>query len=334
MEHLAIDLGGSQSQICVRTEDGVIVEERRCPTRELPAFLARRAMSRVVMETCAEAFAIADSALTVGHQVRVVPATMVRALGVGSRRLKTDRRDAQILSEVSCRIDLPSVHIPSKESRETKTICGMRDGLVRSRTKLINSVRGWLRQSSQRPARGSTGTFASRVRGALGAQMPSFVARQLDAIDALCEQIRAADRELYALARANPVCRRLMSVPGVGEIAALRFVAAIDEISRFTDAHKIAAYLGLVPGEYSSSDRQRRTGITKAGCADLRWVLVQSAWAMRRARRVDPLLEWADGIEKRRGKRIAQIALARKIASILYAIWRDGTIYDPARAAG
>lgn len=164
MEHLAIDLGGRASQICVRRSDGQIVEERRCRTAALPAYLATRPPSRVVVETCSEAFGIADAALSVGHEVRVVPATLVRSLGVGARGLKTDRRDAQVLSEVSCRIDLPSVHVPSRQARQRKTLCGMREALVGARTKLINTVRGWLRTEGRRPRGGDVTTFTARVR--------------------------------------------------------------------------------------------------------------------------------------------------------------------------
>ena len=88
---------------------------------------------------------MADAALACGHEVRVVPAQLVRLLGVGARGVKSDWSDARTLSEVSCRIELPSVHIPSQESRDRKSMCGMREGLVECRTKLINSVRGWLR---------------------------------------------------------------------------------------------------------------------------------------------------------------------------------------------
>src|SRR5690349_23841661 len=101
--------------------------------------------SRVVMETSSEAFRLADAAKLAGHDVRVVPATLVKTLGVGARGVKTDRRDAQILSEVSCRIELPSVHVPSALARELKSMCGTREALVETRTKLINNVRGWVR---------------------------------------------------------------------------------------------------------------------------------------------------------------------------------------------
>jgi transposase len=332
MEHVAIDLGGRESQICVRAQDGTVLEERRCLTRHLATYLERKQPSRVVVETCAEAFAVADDALNLGHEVRVVPATLVRSLGVGARRTKTDKRDAQILSEVSCRIDLPSVHIPSPVSRERKTMCGMREALVSARTQLVNTVRGWLRARAARPRTGAVETFAERVR-ALLPQMPAYVERQLQMIDELSEQIGAADKELATMAKQDAICLRLMTVPGVGPVTALRFVAALDEIGRFPDAHKVEAYLGLVPGEYSSSDRQQRTSITKAGSPALRRTLVQAAWAARRCRKTQPMIAWATEVEKRRGKRVAIIALARKIAGILYALWRDGTTYDLCRGA-
>ena len=112
MEHIAIDLGGRESQICIRRSDGTIVEEKRLGTRGLGAWLGRRPRSRVIVETCAEGFAVADAALQWGHEVRVVPGTLVRALGVGARGVKTDRRDAQALSEASCRMDLKRPGIP------------------------------------------------------------------------------------------------------------------------------------------------------------------------------------------------------------------------------
>jgi transposase len=330
MEHLAIDLGGKESQICVRSGDGQIVEERRCRTATLPSYLADRPRSRVVVETCSEAFWVADAALAVGHEVRVVPATLVRSLGVGARRLKTDRRDAQVLSEVSCRIDLPSVHVPSPQARQRKTMCSMREALVGARTKVLNTVRGWLRAEGRRPRGGDTATFTARVRQLYGdGQLPPYVERQLRAIDALTAEIVDADRELATTAKADPIARRLMTVPGVGPSTSVRFVAALDEISRFRGAHAVESYLGLVPGEDSSAERRRRTSITKAGPAALRWCLVQAAWAARRARHKDPMQRWADEIEKRRGKRVAVLALARKLAGILYAIWRDGTVYEP-----
>jgi transposase len=106
----------------------------------IAAVLQGQPKSRVVLETCAEAFAIADTARLSGHEVRVVPATLVKSLGVGARPTKTDRRDAWALSEVSCRIDLPSVHIPSTVARERRALLASRDSLVSARVQFVNCV--------------------------------------------------------------------------------------------------------------------------------------------------------------------------------------------------
>jgi len=328
MNHCAIDLGGRKSQVCLRAPDGGLLHESRCDTLSLPDFLSALPHSRVVLETSAEAFHIADAARKSGHEVRVVPATLVRQLGVGARRTKTDKRDARVLSEVSCRINLPSVHLPSLRSREWKALCGMHDTLVRSRTRLINNLRGWLRGQARRLARGSPETFSQRMLTLR--PLPEYVEVQVSLIGSLTEQIRFSERRLARLAAADVVCKRLMTTPGVGPSTALRFVAAVDNVTRFESAHKLQAYLGLTPGEMSSAERQARTGITKAGSSSVRWTLVQAAWSLRthcRAPRARPLQLWAMEIEKRRGKQIATVALARKLAGILYALWRDGTTY-------
>ncbi len=336
MDHIGIDLGGRESQICVRSEDGQVVEEDRLATASLGRFLQKQPPSRVIVETCTEAFAVADLALAWGHEVRVVPATLVRSLGVGSRRTKTDQRDAAILSEVSCRIDLPSVHIPSETARERKKLCTMRESLVHMRTQGINAVRAWLRASAHRIRSGATSSFCTRVREFLeGGQLgvPSYIERHLKVIDLLNEQIAEADAEVRQVAQDDPLCHRLMTVPGVGPVTAVRFTAAIDEVQRFEDAHKLEAYVGLTPGEHSSGSRHFRLSITKAGPAALRWTLLQAAWSFRRTRRGSELWQWQHEIEKRRGPHVAVVALARKLTGILFAMWRDGTTYQPHRAA-
>lgn len=334
MLHIAVDLGSSKSQVCVRQSDGVILEEGMWPTSGLGERLQGYAPSRVVLETCAEAFAVADAVKQAGHDVRVVPATLVRTLGVGSRGVKTDKRDARILSEVSCRIEVPSVHIPSAMSRELRMLCTLRDAMVNSRTKLINSVRGHLRTRLIKLGLGGTKTFHSRVRKKLQATtegMPVALERLLSVIEQLSAQIEGATQELDLLASAEPTCQRLMTAPGVGTISALRFFAAIDDIGRFRSHSALQSYLGLTPGEHSSSERQRKTSITKAGSAPVRWTLGQACWCAWRNQPDDPLVQWAKKVAERRGRRIAIVAMARRLAGILFAIWRDGTRYDPAK---
>jgi transposase len=159
--------------------------------------------------------------------------------------------------------------------------------------------------------------------------LPEYVERSLKVIDSLNEQLVLADKELEELAAEDPICQRLMSVPGVGPVSSLRFIAAIDDVSRFRSAHAVQGFLGPTPGENSSSERRQRTGITKAGPPAVRRALTQAAWNLRRYRPLDPISVWAAQIEHRRGKFIATMAVVRKLAGVLYALWRDGSVYEP-----
>lgn len=335
MQHVAIDLGGRESQVCIRAADGLILLERKLATRSLAAFLARQPPSRVVVETCTEAFSVADMAASCSHEVRVVPATLVRSLGVGARGIKTDRRDAQVLSAASCRIDLPSVHIPSDLARQRRSMCGVREQLIAARTSLINCARGWARGQLLKLRKGESRTLPARVREAAAKHsdgLPEYIDRLLVSIETLNAQVALADKELEQLAKQDPLCQRLMTIPGVGPVTSMRFVAAVDEIARFPTAHTLEAFLGLTPGERSSSQRQQRTGITKAGPPGVRRALVQGAWNLRRYRPHDPISQWGAQIERRRGKFVATIAVARKLAGVMFAVWRDGSVYEPRHA--
>lgn len=339
MQHIAIDLGAKESQLCIRSEDGTILREGKHPTAKLKEVFEKEPKSRVVLETCAEAFRVADAALGSSHEVRVVPGTLVKTLGVGARRIKTDKRDARALSDVSCKIDLPSVHIPSARARERRSLCTMREAMVGARTELSNSVRGYLRTQLVRPGNCAPVGLPKQVRKLLAGRpegMPEMLERLLLCLEALSTQIAEADAEMEALAKADPTCQLLRTVPGVGPVTSLRFTAAIDDPKRFASAHELEAYLGLTPGENSSSERQRRTSITKAGPPRVRWVLVQASWCLIRLRPEDPAVLWAKRIAERhgnQGNRTAVVAMARKLAGILFAMWRDNKAYDPKRAA-
>jgi transposase len=333
MNHVAVDLGSRQSHFCIRSATGEILQEGSWGTATLSSLFATQEKSRIVLETSAEAFAVADMAKAAGHEVRVVPATLAPALGVGLHGVKTDKRDARQLSIASCRVDLGSVHIPSAKAREWKTLCTQRDALVKARTQLVNTVRGWMRMHLVKVKGCTPPKLPTRVREALGEEkIPGYLERNLKVLELLSLQITEADTEVKALAKEDEVCRNLMTVPGVGPVTAVRFRATLDEVTRFPSAAAVQSYLGLTPGEDSSSQRHRRTGITKAGSTPLRWVLVQSAWvAMRTAPNTD-MVTWAKAIAIRRNPQIAAVALARKIAGILFAIWRDGTTYTPTPA--
>ena len=336
MDHIGIDLGSRESQVCVRNDAGDIVEEARRSTRKLAPWLATRSPARVIMETCTEAFRLAGLARQHGHDVRVVAATLVRSLGVGQRGLKNDVRDARTLSEASCRINLPSVHIPTVASQEVKAICVSREALVRMRTVLVNRVRAYVRTRLGHPLRATPDTLPEKVRKALEADaegLPAHVERVLVVLETLREQIDEADRELKTLAQDDVRMRRLMTVPGVGPVTATRFVAALDDVNRFPDAASVASYLGLIPVENTTGFRPKRTHLTRAGSPQVRWALGQAAWSLYRHRPKDPVVQWAKQIATRRGSQVAITALARKLTHVLYAMWKHETTYDPARAA-
>ena len=281
MNHVAIDLGSKQSQVCVRNAAGKILYEEKLRTRELKTFfVGQKEKSRVVVEACSEAFAVADMATASGHEVRVVPATLAQALGVGRHGVKNDIKDARQLSEASSmREQMPGVHIPSQRARDLKELCTHRNTVVKTRTQIINTVKGALRArlivlktTKQRLPKVVRETLLARPEG-----VPGHIERLLQMLELQNRFVKEADEELARIAKADTVCQRLMTVPGVGAMTSVRFLAVVDDIKRFPNAHCLESYLGLTPGEDSSSKRERRTGVTKAGDSMMRWLLCQAA---------------------------------------------------------
>ena len=150
----------------------------------------------------------------------------------------------------------------------------------------------------------------------------TVIAPRVELRGPLNAQVEALDEELERIVAADEV---------------LRHLATVDDVTRFRGAHQVEAYVGLVPSEWSSSEVQRRGHITKAGNGRMRWLLVQAAWGiLRRRKRLETvaLRDWADGMADRRGRVIAAVALARRLAGILFAMWRDGTVYDATKVRG
>lgn len=134
------------------------------------------------------------------------------------------------------------------------------------------------------------------------------------------------------LSKDDPAVALLMTAPSIGPVTASAVVATVDDISRFNSAHQFEAFLGLVPGERSSGEKRRVGKITKAGNSRVRYLLVEAGWRIMRSKGEETaaLREWALLIATRRGKRIAVVARARRVAGILYAMWRDNTPYNGA----
>ena len=209
MDHIGIDLGSRDSQVCVRNSGGEIIEESRRATIGLGPWLAGRDSARVVFETSTGAFRLASMAQQYGHDVRVVAATLVRSLGVGQRGLKNDVRDARTLSEASCRIELPSVHIPSVGQPGGEGDLRLPRGAHQAADAARESGAQLCPVAAGSAAPSDAGELPKKVRRALlvdAEGLPAHLERLLVVLETLSEQIAEADAELKELAREDAAC--------------------------------------------------------------------------------------------------------------------------------
>ena len=332
MEHIGIDVHKRESQICILTPEGEIIERRIQSTRaRFTAVFAARPPAKVLLEATTESEWVAQTLEQCGHEVIVADPNYAPMYPERRRRVKTDRRDAFMLAE-ACRIgSYRRAHRVSAEQRQVRRQLRVRDQLVGARRRLIALMRALVRSEGLRVRAGDADHFSRYLRElALPADLRESIAPLLDLWEHLTDLLATADEQIVATAEANPMVQRLTTAPGVGPLIATAFVATLDDAERFRGAHQVASYLGLVPSEASSADRRRRGHITKAGNPRMRWLLVQAAWAALRSRRAESagLRAWAEQLAKRRGQRIATVALARRLAGILYAMWRDETSFD------
>lgn len=338
MDYVGIDLHKRESQIYVLS--GGVVREKRIKTgraqfaKVLPELAAPG--SRVLIEASTESAWAAKALKDLGFDVIVADPNFIAMYGTNQRRIKTDRRDARALAE-ACRIGNYRVaHQSSDEARRRRNLLTTREQLVGIRTKCIVTARSILRQHGYAVGKGEAETFARRVRAiGLDEEVTGAIAPLLVTLESATAQIADVDVRLEAIVEADERVRKLTSLFGVGPITAIAFQATIEDPKRFRSARKAEAYLGLVPGEHSSGDGVKKTSITKTGSRLMRWLLVQAALVfMRHGRSRAPALHsWVQDVGKRRGSKIARVALARRLAGILFALLRDGTVFDGARYA-
>jgi len=339
VDHIGMDLGKKESQIAIITEAGELVEKRMRTERErLTQYFKDRLPAKILIEAATISEWVARLLEGLGHEVIVADPNYAPMYAQRSRRVKTDRRDARALAE-ACKLGAyRPAHRTSEEQRHVRAQLAVRDSLVRDRAGLVTLSQAILSREGLRVPTGSSGCFGERVeRLGLPPQLAAEIAPLLAMVVPLNEQIGRLDEKLSELGRKDERVKRLMTMPEIGPVTAVAFVATLDEAGRFRGAHQVEAYLGLVPREWSSSEVQRRGHITKAGNSRMRWLLVEAAWRVathRKRAETQALREWTERIARRRGQRIAVVALARKLSGILYAMWRDGSAYDPAKLKG
>jgi transposase len=333
MNYVGIDLHKISSQVCILTEDGELIERRIKTDREsFDKMFAGGSPARILVEASTESEWCARHLEALGHEVIVADPNFAPMYATRDRRIKTDKRDARALCE-ACRLGAyRPAHRTSGRQRDVRAHLAVRESLIRTRTKYISLIGALARREGCRIKASPSPSFARRVEEAgLPAHTLAQIEPLLVMLKALNEQIKAADRRLKEIAKADEVVQRLCSVPGVGPVVATTFAATLDGASRFLGAKHVRSYLGLVPREYSSGERQRRGRISKAGSSRARSLMVEAAWSLLRwkTERTRALHEWYARIAQRRGKATAVVALARKLAGIMFAVWRDGTEFDP-----
>jgi len=334
MRSVGLDLGARHIAWC-EVEDGKVV--RRGSVRrlsELESLLGRgTAPARVAFEACREGWHVHDVLQQWGQTPLMLDTTRIRRIGVGHHGRKNDAIDAEAIAMALDAGRVPLAHVLSPERRALRAKLSIRGELVDLRARQVTLLRGLARAVGVLVDTSSTDNFLQKLQqAALDDGTRSLMAPLVKTLTVAQEQLALVDAEIAEIARGDSIIRLCATVPGVAVIVAATFVSVIDEAKRFHNAHAVSAYLGLVPGESTTGgkDKQRLGGITKHGNAHARRMLVQSAWQILRAGDADdPLRRWASQLANTRGKKIAAVALARKLAGVLWAMWRDGTVYDP-----
>ncbi len=333
MEYVGIDVHKQSSHICLLTEEGEVIEERiRTDPSRFAAILGARSRGRIVIEASTESEWVARCLEALGHEVVVADPNYAPMYATRQRRVKTNRRDARMLAEAARLGAYRPAHRVSDAQRHIRAQLAVRDALVRTRVRYLGVIRALLRHEGVRVGSGSAAGFRARLQARdLPERLQAGIGPLVSVLAPVNEQIAVADARIAQIVEHDAVVTRLCTAPGVGAVTAVAFVATLDDVARFRGAHQVEAYLGLVPQELSSGERRHRGPITKTGNGRARWLLVEAAWTILRSTHPSTaaLRAWAERIAERRGKRVAVVALARKLAGILYAMWRDGTEYQP-----
>lgn len=335
MEYGAIDVHTKESQIRIIDGDGAVVLERRVATTRarLTDVFGSRAPQRILLESGTGSEWVAQQLEGLGHEVVVADPNYAPMYGQRTRRIKTDRRDVAALAEANRLGVYRQAHRVSASQRDVRRRLRVRDPLVHVRRQAINLLRAQLRSEGVRVPTGAAETFVARFQASeVSAAVREAMAPLVELLAALAPLLGQAEQWTRHAAKVDPVARQLMTAPGVGPVVALAFQATVDDVGRFATPGAVTSYLGLVPREDSSGERQRKGAITKAGPSRMRVLLIHSAWHLWRSPAGSATLHaWARRLGERRGRRIAVVALARRLARILWAMWRDGRDFEPAR---
>jgi len=337
MEYFAgLDVSMAETHVCVMNRDGAVVYEVKVPSTpaDIAAGLAKApACGRIVFETGRMAPMLYHGLRQLGLPIFCIESRQAHQALKSLATHKTDRNVARGLAHLARTGFFKPVYVKSLPAHALRSLIIARKKLVGQRVTLENQIRGLAVVFGVRLPRALRPAF---VRQALQASegIPGLSAAMrglVTARAAVLAAVSAIDADIRQLVRASATCRRLMTIPGVGQLTALAFTAAIDDPSRFRRSRDIGAYLGLVPRRYQSGEVDYTGSISKCGDRRVRTLLYEAANVMlTRYKSALKLKDWALAIAKRSTMRKARIALARRLAIIMHAMLRDGTEFNPA----
>ena len=332
--YAGLDVSMAETSICVVNEEGTILREGKALSEPeaIATWLAELHVpfTRVGLETGALAGWLAEEMIELGVPgVVCMDARHARA-AMTAMTHKTDRNDARDLAQMLRTGWFREVHVKTRSTMELRTLLTSRKTLVLKIGDIENQIRGSLCLFGIKIGSSKRRTFAERVRD-LTQNLPRvamILEELLTAHAAMLHSLDRINRMVLVIAREHEVCRRLMTVPGVGAIVALTYIAAIEDPARFSKSRSVGALLGMVPRKHQSGEVDRNGRITKTGDSEARSMLFEAAHVMlHRVKSWSVLRAWGVKLAGRQGNKRATVALARKIAVVMHSMWVDGTTF-------
>jgi transposase len=333
MYNCGLDLGKKSSNFCIVDENREIVREGKVRNRihELVKLFGKLPPMKIAIEASTKAFWIADRLGEMGHKPIVVDPGRTKAIGAAF--IKHDKLDARILATLCAADVLAEIDQPTEEQRLSRMPVVARDGIVRARVKLVQMVRSMLDSEGIELKKCALKVFVNRVTD-LWDGLPEGIRQAIEpvltAINMLTEQILECDSRIEKAIAQDPDAQLLMTAPGVGPIVAAGFLMAVRDPSRFNSGREVGAYLGLVPSLYQSGETFRRGRITKHGNRQVRWGLSMAASVVLSVvKKQSALKQWGLEVAARRGRKTAVVAVARKLAAVLWSMWKNRKPFEP-----